>query len=381
MPSYSFGDILSGKSGVYSGSSGPMSTGPNQFYFPNQAGAFNPLPNQNAQVSWPGGGMSVKPGWNTSGGSVLGSQAPSNQTSGGGYSSSGYSAGYHGVGPPAMEQGPQGNQPSSFYDEMRGNINQGYNQYFAELDTVLSQGLPEQRTAQEGIVKSQYTGGVGELQGQKTQGEADLDVQRRKTGEQQVKPLKDLSADIRNQMVAGNVFLGARGAGDSSAANQYSYALTKLGSKQRGDVMGQTSSIMNDINDRQFKLGNIFNTEVNRLGSERDQKISSIASWFADAQNQIRQLKASGQISKAQDLNAISQNALQFAQQQLMMAQQEASNKRSALESWALSRSQDIQQLAQNMQGISGYQAPNLQRGPLTGQPQVSGGNINVPGY
>jgi len=78
--------------------------------------------------------------------------------------------------------------------------------------------------------------------------------QRGEVEKNQVKTLRDLSENVRNSFMAGNVYLGARGAGDSSASNQYAYALTKMGSKQRADIMNNTSGIMGDIDNREFKL-------------------------------------------------------------------------------------------------------------------------------
>lgn len=264
--------------------------------------------------------------------------------------------------------------------EAREAIESGYSAYFAELDTMLNEGLPAQKTAQEGIVSSQYQQGVGELGEQREEGLGMLGKERERTQTGQARNLKDISANLRNAFMAGNVFLGARGAGDSSAANMYSYALTKLGSKQRGDIMTKTADIMSEIGDREARLQNIYTSEVNKLSSERDQKILSISSWFAEQLNAIRQAKATGEISKGQDLASLSQNLLNIAIQKLNAAQQEASNRRAALEQWAMNNSQTIQQLRANMQGIQSY-SPNLpQSQPIVGQPSISpGGSFNVP--
>jgi len=252
-------------------------------------------------------------------------------------------------------------QPQTDYEaQMKAAIESGYSGYFNQLDTVLNQGLPAQKTAQEGIVQGQYQTGLTDITGQQTAGTADLATQKRLVQEQQVKSLKDISGNIRNQMLAGNVYLGARGAGDSSAANQYAYALTKLGSQARGNVMGQTSSIMNDIADREFKLNNIFNTESNKLKSDYDTKINSVAQWYADAQNQIRQMQAQGAISKGKDLAAISQQMLSYAMQQLQTVQAAFTNQQSALQSWAMTRAQDITQLKQNMAAITANYNPQI---------------------
>jgi hypothetical protein len=210
-----------------------------------------------------------------------------------------------------------------------------------------------------------------------------LGRQREMAAENQARNLRDIAANLKNSFMAGNVYLGAMGAGDSSAANQYSYALTKLGTRQRGDIMRQTADIQREIGDREAKLQNIYTEEVNRLASERDQKIMGIAQWFAEAQNQIREAQAQGKLAKGQDLASLSQNLLNNAINNLNAVKEEEANRRAALEQWALSNAQNIQQVRANMGAIQGYN-PRLPQAPrgIVGTPQVgAGGNMTVPGY
>ena len=288
----------------------------------------------------------------------------------------------HGRYPTAQEtpgySGPSQADVNALAERQRGEISSGYDQYFGELDAMLGE-LPSQRTAQEDIVGSQFTQGVADLGAEKELGLADLGQQRTRTESSQAKNLADLAESIRNQFTAGQVALGARGAGDSSAVNQYSYALSKLGSKARGDVMSQTSDIMSEIDNREFKLNTVFSNEKTRLGSERDQKISSIAQWFSEATNQIRQMKAQGQISKGQDLASITNNLLNQAMQQAQQVQAAYLNRQGMLEQWALNNQQSIQQARDNISTQANYSPIMPQAGAIAGQPIFSGSTQNVP--
>jgi len=266
---------------------------------------------------------------------------------------------------PEVPSAPSGPSPEDI-------VNQGYGDYFAQLDAMLEQGLPAQRTAQEELARQQYTGGVEALQPQLQAGQTLLTRQRERTETSQARNLRDLSANLRNAFMTGNVFLGARGAGDSSAAQQYAYALTKLGSRQRGGIMTQTADIMREIGDRETNLNNIYNAEVNRLASERDQKITSLASWFAEQQNVLRQAKGAGMLGKSQSLLSIALN-------QLTTIQQESSNRRTALEQWAMNNSTSIQQVKANLQQVSAFQPSLPQAQPIVGQPISYAGGFNVP--
>ena len=284
-----------------------------------------------------------------------------------------------------QQQQPSGPSPEELYQrqieaqqsQARGDISSGYDQYFGQLDQMLNEGLSGQRTAQEGIAQSQYTQGINQLAPQRQEGLDLLGKQRTQTQEGQARSLRDVSGNIRNAMLAGNVFLGARGAGDSSAANQYSYALNKFGTQQRGDILRQGSDTMKEIGDREAKIQNIFTQETNRLGSERDQKIMQVASWFADSQRQLQSAKAQGQLAKGQDLASISKTMLNQALNQLNLVNTEATNRRSMLEQWALNNAKTVQEARSNLQQAQQFSPRPFGQSQQVGTPQYdAGGNL-----
>lgn len=228
-------------------------------------------------------------------------------------------------------------------------INQGYDAYFASLNEIMNSYLPQQQTTQQGIAESQYGQGMNSLNTQRWLQEQLLNAQRGKVQGQQKKTLADISSNLRNAYMAGNVYLGGRGAGDSSAANQYSYALTKMGNQQRGDVNTQYAGIQNDIMGRESALQTTYAGAVKDLDFQKSQKISEIAQWFSEQQMALKQAQAQGQISKAQDLATISTNLLQMAQQRLATVQSETANRRSMLEQWAMNNATTIEGLKQNL--------------------------------
>jgi len=145
--------------------------------------------------------------------------------------------------------------------------------------------------------------------------------------------------------------------------------------------MRKSADILNEIGDREAKLQNIYNEQIKELQSESDQKLLGITQWFSEQQRAIKEALGTGAIAKGQDITAIAQRVKDYAISQLGLIEQEASNKRSALEQWAMSNAQTIQQLRANMQGIQAF-SPNLpQARPVTGMPSFGGGNMTVPGY
>lgn len=251
---------------------------------------------------------------------------------------------------------------SSSYDSLMSQINGMADQSLAALDP--------QRDAQNQIIGNSYNQGVSDLQANLNQGNLDLGTQERKAGEAQTKTLNDLTNNLKNMFSAGQTYLGARGAGDSSAANQYSYALTQMGNKNRGDIMSQTSSIYNDINDRKSRLQNIYTQESAKLNTEKQNQLLQVSQWYADAQNQIRQTKSVNTIQ-------LGQAALNQAISMINQVSQNNAQKNAQLQQWAISNAKNISQLAQNMQGISAYQAPTLSTQQLGG---ISNGAVGSNG-
>lgn len=221
-------------------------------------------------------------------------------------------------------------------DNLRNEISSGWDNYLGSLGEI-NNGLSDQRTAQENIANSQLTQGQNSLQ------------------TQQSKSLRDIADNIKNSFQAGNIYLGARGAGDSSAADQYGFAVQQQGAKQTGN------------------LNEFVTNKMSELSSDHDQKINQIASWFADAQNQIRQQIASGQLNKAKDIASLTQNILNQALAAKAQVTQNAQNQYNTLVQWAANNSHNVDQLRGNIAAIP----------QALGTPSVdSGGNFIVPvGY
>jgi hypothetical protein len=243
-------------------------------------------------------------------------------------------------------------------------INQGYDAYFASLNQIMNSYLPQQQQALLGGAEAQYGQGVNSLNTQRSLQQQGLNEQKGVVQGQQKKTLADISNNLRNAYMAGNIYLGARGAGDSSAANQYSYALTKLGSQQRGDVSGQYAGIQNQIMGRENALATTYSGAVKDLEFQKNQRVNEVAQWFNEQQIALKQAQASGQLQKGQDLANLSQNLLQMAMQQLQTTQAEIANKRGMLDEWAMNNSTTIEGLKSNLQQVGSqvsYQNPTAQ--------------------
>jgi hypothetical protein len=227
-------------------------------------------------------------------------------------------------------------------------------QYIDQLNNTYNDvvsGLGTQKTAQEGIVSNSYNQNISDLGTSTESSKKDVLAN-------QVKTLKDLSENIKNQYMAGNVYLGARGAGDSSAASMYSYALNKMGSKSRGDVLSQ-------VNAQMAKLNNIFTQEQSKLQTERDNNLLKISDWYSQALTQAKE-------AKGENLTALTSTLLGNAINAVNNVKSQFDSRATALQEWAMNNSTTINELKSNMQQVAGM-TPTYN---LAGSPTVdSGGN------
>lgn len=270
----------------------------------------------------------------------------------------------------------QSNEVDSRTRALQKSISSGWDNYIRGLDDQLG-SLSSSRDAQQGIVNSQYNQGVNDLSLQRDQGFQALDADRQAANQNQVANLRDISSNIRNAFQAGNVYLGARGAGDSSAANQYSFALNKMGTQQRSDVMNNTANILAEVESRETNLRNIFDTETRNLGEQRNQALNQVTMWFADAQRQIKQMQNDGKLNKSRDLDNLSKDLLNNAIARVNQIESETSNRRQQLQQWAIGVSENINQLKSNMQQVAQFDPLYPQAQAIAGAPQVySAGNI-----
>lgn len=207
-------------------------------------------------------------------------------------------------------------QQADPYAQIKNEINSAWDSYLSSLQSTADQYLPEQVTAQQGVVNTQYDNSVNQVNTQKA------------------KSLRDITSNMRNAFQAGNAYLGTRGAGDSSAANQYQYALSKDAAKQTG------------------QLNEFVNGQLNNLTSQRDTQMQQIAQWFSQQQMAIKQQIASGQLQRSQDIATLSKQALDQAIQWKNQVEAQATNTYNGLLSWAASNSTNVSQLTQNISQI-----------------------------
>jgi hypothetical protein len=265
-------------------------------------------------------------------------------------------------------------------DEFTQQLNAGYDTYNSQLNDIMNNSLPQQQASGNQVALNNYNMGVGDM-GTAQQNSLDqINQQGQNLQTQQAKNLTGISDNLRNMFMAGNVYLGSRGAGDSSAANQYAYALQKVGNQARGDQMGQTAQLQSQLDAQANGIKSVYTQNLKDLQTSYSNATQQVAQWFAQAQDSLKQAIAQGAVQKGTDLANHSASILAQSQQMLATVKQNATNQYNSLLTWAENNSKTVGQLRSNLQGAVqnvGLQSPTSVNGQIT--PDAQGGFSQNP--
>lgn len=125
--------------------------------------------------------------------------------------------------------------------------------------------------------------------------------------------LQDLADNTRNLFTAGNNYLGARGAGESSATGMYSAALTQQANKQRGDVQNQTNKQYNDINTSQEDTQSKAQQQLDAVETWKTSRVSEVVQQYQDLKRQLTIAKAQADDSKKAALAELDRSLFESA--------------------------------------------------------------------
>lgn len=188
------------------------------------------------------------------------------------------------------------------YDTVRGGLDQllGYlpGQQQSSMDRYNTQ-----RDFSRGQAQSSLADAMGRFGGY----EGDIRSGQKDT-------LRDLSSDVRNAFMAGNIYLGSRNASNSSGAEMYSRGIQQAANRNRADVMNQTNTNLADLNIRREEA----NTAVDRQYAEIDNwfstSVSDLEAQFNERRQQIEMAKVNATADEYQSLSAMDMELWRGAQ-------------------------------------------------------------------
>ena len=130
---------------------------------------------------------------------------------------------------------------------------------------------------------------------------------------------------------------------------------------------------MAQVQARSQQIGDIFNSEKNRLQSELTTRMSQLTDWFSNAQSQLRQQLGTAGLNKSKDIQALSQNLYNQAIAEKQRIEADARAQQNQLQTWAQNNAKSVSDLVANFQKTVGNNQPyQAMANPLTTQQQAS---------
>lgn len=171
--------------------------------------------------------------------------------------------------------------------QRREQIRGTYGPIITELDRQI--GLAPQR-------RQEQIGGIEQLAGlqEEQAGQiAEQNIGELRSGQKEA--LRDLSADIRNQMQAAGRLIGNIGAGSSSATQLATEAITRSGQQRRGDVIS-------DVGERIQNVRRLASQQLNKIGQWKAGRMADLADSYTSRINELNMMKAQASSQEQRDI-------------------------------------------------------------------------------
>jgi len=174
------------------------------------------------------------------------------------------------------------------------------------LDFQLS-NLPGQQALLESNIEDQIGAGRADIESQRSGLLSGLAGQTEGVQQQGKSSMRELAENQRQTMQATGQYIGNLGGGDSSAVGAASNAIGRQGLKQQGRILEQQSQALQVIESKKFDVDRISNDALNKLESDKRQKLNELAVWASQTMGELQNSKA----------NATSQGKMQLAQAEM----------------------------------------------------------------
>lgn len=268
---------------------------------------------------------------------------------------------------------PQPSQPSgpSAEELQRQQVSRAYNEVTANLDRLAGL-LPGMRESQEGTVNRSADLQRGNIQEQLALGNQKLDASAAGVRDRQVSSVRDLASNMRNLLQAGNTYLGNYGAGDSSAANLYSYALGKEANRGRADILKQANQQYADIDMKRLDIEQTANNEINKINLWKEDSLGKIGQWFDSQMFEIEIRRGEARFAKEQAKMDILNQAISH----LRSLDNAAAQYSQQVQSWATDRLAQINNVRMEMGQMSTYNPQAIVAQELQGMGNIQAGGI-----
>jgi hypothetical protein len=256
------------------------------------------------------------------------------------------------VNPPTNQtQQPTGNEQQSvdpyaqvwsYLDQLAGNLPQWEQQLKSDIENIVSAQQQEVETAKQGQLSK-------------------FPTYEEQVRQNQATTLRQLAEDINKALQAGQLYLSGRGAGSSSAADMYSFALAQEANKRRAGVLMQTNQLMNELNLKKAEIENQAQQQLNAINTWKAEQMANIARDFQARKEQLAYTQAN-----------MSQQEANYWINRLSQLESEAKSWNQAIQNWALNRIAQLDNYKAQLGQLGSFSAPQLTYQELQSIPQYT---------
>lgn len=259
--------------------------------------------------------------------------------------------------------------------KMRGAIQESYKPIYSYYDEAPDR-LRQQAQNQQDYIGTQFGNMQGGIQDTKQHGLQQLDRSRQQITQNKATTLRDLAQNLRDTFRAGNMYLGTRGASDSSAAGMMGFALQKAANKNTADVNRQAMQQYGDVDQRAADVEYQAGKALKDAETWKASQLVNVTSWLNESLDKVQRDKALAQGEEKQALANLEQNLFQQASNRLaeidnaMLQYQMYVKQLAAQEQASVGQYQNTmsQQSAYQPQGLNATLLNQIQGAPTTQQ-------------
>jgi hypothetical protein len=230
----------------------------------------------------------------------------------------------------------------SYLDQLAGNLPQWQQQLESNIGNIASAQQQEVEAAKQGQLSK-------------------FPIYEEQVRQNQATTLRQLAEDINKALQAGQLYLSGRGAGSSSAADMYSFALAQEANKRRAGVLSQTNQLMNDLNLKRSEIENQAQQQLNAINTWKAEQMANIAKDFQARKEQLAYTRAN-----------MSQQEANYWINRLSQLESEAKNWNQTIQNWALNRIETLDNYKAQLGQLGSFSAPQLAYQELQGMPQYA---------
>jgi hypothetical protein len=140
--------------------------------------------------------------------------------------------------------------------------------------------------------------------------------------------INKLAGDMRNMLQAGQIMLGSRGAGDSSASDMYSYALGKQANQGRAEIYRGRDQQMGALDQKSLDLETAYNDSIRDIGKWEFENVNAVKDRTRQLLERLTFEKNNADSNKMAALVRMEEGLLQQAQNQVNALMEKAGEAR-----------------------------------------------------